>query len=467
MQTLSETPPKQLTPDPQLRPSRIMSAWRGSALEKRVSLTAFFLTLIWPVYLTVSLGPINITPARLAATGAIMVIWLYMFAVDRRMMQYIRILRYNPLMLSLFSLYIIWRLVADTGGIDPANSYILTVLDVIASGFFLITLMVVGMDSTNSIVECIFWADLLLIAIGAFELLAGFSIAPILARFSSGSSEALTAYSADVFRGDIFRVRSLSSHPILFGSFVSACLPILLHLLKHGTRGHVRILSAMFLVASPILLLASNARSALAGGLIAVAAYYLLRMVRAGRRNPIFLFLLFMVVSIGILGALATTAANGGFEAVSELIAGRNAIERSSSEARLEMLDRGMNALNFRPTSGYGDGQAAKIAGLRGAQNALTIDSYYLVVAVNFGYVGLAINALLLLTILWAGFVASTKKQVMQDQSGIAALCAASVCILTCAFTVTSSEYFIIVYALGAVSAVALARPSEMPLRKV
>jgi O-antigen ligase len=171
------------------------------------------------------------------------------------------------------------------------------------------------------------------------------------------------------------------------------------------------------------------------------------------------LALIFVVGTVAITGALATSAASGGLDAANQLIAGRDKIERSSSEARMEMLDRGTNALQERPIAGYGDGQASIVAGLRGIHNIVTIDSYFLAVALNFGIPGLIINVLFFITILRAGYIASTRPGLNADQSGISALTAASVCILLCAITVTSSEYFIIIYALGATAATAFARP--------
>jgi hypothetical protein len=443
------------------RPGKARSGWSCSAVEKRVVLTALFLTLVWPVYLTVALGPVNITPARVAAALAMLVVGLCIVTIESRAMQFIRILRFNSIMITLFFFYIFWRLAADFGSAAPAASYLLTVLDIVSSGFFLITLMVVAMDSTDSIIECIFWTELILIAAGLFELFAQFSIAPYLVPFSSMTAEQLAGYAGDTFRGDVFRVRSLSSHPILFGSLLAAGMPILLHLRVNGRRRYIRLLSVILFIASPVLLFATNARSALAGAVISVLTYYLIRAIRSGRRNPVLLLLLIMGSAILVLGSMATSAASGGIDAVTELISGRDNIERSSSESRIKMLDRGMDALNSRPIMGYGDGEAIEIAGLTNANNLRTIDSYFLVSAVNFGYFGLFINVCLLLAILWGGISASTKMGADIDQDAIAGLTAASMCILTCAVTVTSSEYFVIVYALGAVSAAATARPEQ------
>lgn len=441
------------------RARRTVAVWRCSPTEKRVVLTAFFLALIWPVYLTVSVGPVNISPARIMALFAIAIVGLFAFTYQHRMLQFIQIARRNPLMVALFFAYMAWRLIADAGGTDPASSYTLTVLDIVASSFFLVTLMVVAMNSTSAIIEAIFWADFIFIVIGLFELVAGFSISPFLTRFSSMSSEQLLVYTMDNYRGDIFRVRALSSHPILFGSYVAAALPVLLHLRLNGRKRSIRSLSLPLIALSPLMLIASNARSALAGGILALLCFYALRAVRAGRRNPMFLALIFFAGTITVIGAMATSAASGGLDAANELLAGRDKVERASSEARVEMLTRGSNALKESPIIGYGDGQAVKVAGLRGLQNMLTIDSYYLSIALNFGYVGFALNALLLTTIMAGGYAASTKRGIDADQSGIAALTAASACIIMCAVTVTSSEYFIIIYALGAISAVTLARP--------
>jgi hypothetical protein len=436
-----------------------MPAWRCSVTEKRVTLAAFFLMLTWPVYLTVSLGPINITPARIMSALAIVVVSLFILVFQHRTLQFIQVVSKNPVMMATFVVYLIWRLISDAVGTDPPSSFLLTILDLVSSGFFLITLMAVAMSSSRAIIEAIFWADLIFIVVGMFELVAGYSVAPFLTHFSSMSPDLLAAYAIDNYRGDIFRVRALSSHPILFGSYIAAVIPVLLHLRVNGRRIEIRILSVVLLALSPLMLIASNARSALAGAAVALFCFYALRAIRVGRRDPKFLALIFVVGTVAITGALATSAASGGLDAANQLIAGRDKIERSSSEARMEMLDRGTNALQERPIAGYGDGQASIVAGLRGIHNIVTIDSYFLAVALNFGIPGLIINVLFFITILRAGYIASTRPGLNADQSGISALTAASVCILLCAITVTSSEYFIIIYALGATAATAFARP--------
>lgn len=443
----------------QLAPSR-----QSSFHETQLARTAFFLCLVWPVYLTIGLGPVNITPARVAAVVAMSGLISSLLANKQRLRQYRNVLRANRLMISLFVMFIAWRLFANIASLDPEGSYLMTILDIASSGFFILILISPAMISTVSIVEIVLWGDFVLIGIGLIELITQSSVAPLLVPFSSGSMDKVAGYSTDVFRGDFFRVRSLSSHPILFGCYVAAAAPILIYLRVHGRHFYIRVASLVLIMLSPLMLVASGSRSVLIAAVIAISSYYLLSLVRVGRRNPMFFIVVLFGFTTLIVGVLATTVANENITSVSQLIAGRDAREESSSNSRLEMFDRGINALNLRPITGYGDGQAIEVAGLMNPVTKLrTIDSYYLVIAVNFGYIGLAIDGLFLLTILVSGVLAATAKNASGDQDAIAALCSASISVLICAITVTSSEYFIIIYALGAASAVAIARPRRAP----
>jgi hypothetical protein len=67
------------------------------------------------------------------------------------------------------------------------------------------------------------------------------------------------------------------------------------------------------------------------------------------------------------------------------------------------MLNRGLAALDSHPVQGYGPGMAAsKIGRLPGA-SGLTIDSYFLSVALDSGYLGLLLFSSSMLIVLYRG----------------------------------------------------------------
>lgn len=451
----------------QPRPLKMWETWRSSKIEKRITLLAFFLTIVWPVYLTISLGPINVTPARLMAALALLSLICFSITFEYRMVQIIRVIRFSKSIYFWFTAYFIWRIICDGIGVDPASSYTLTMMDLICSGVFIFTITSISMNSLNSIPRAIVWVDFILISLGMIEFVFHFSLAPILSKFSSMSAEQLVVYGSDVYRGDVFRVRSLSSHPILLGSFAAGCIPILIQQFKsQESKLTFKIICLITGAMSPVVIIATDARSSFFGGIAGIVFYYFMKAIRSAKRDPALLVFLAIAAVMGLSAAATLSATSDAFGGIAELVAGRNQREQSSSEARMTMLDNGLKALSARPIAGYGDGQASKVAGLVGAQNVLTIDSYYLSVCLNFGYIGFTINIFFFISVLMKGASASIRSRVPpSDRDIISAMLATSICLLICAITVSSSEYFPLIYAMGACSATALARPIFKPSR--
>jgi len=438
---------------------RAAPSWRTNVSERRTVIVALAFALIWPTYLTAGLGPLNVTPARLFSLFAFIVV-VYRTIVDRqRGSQLVSILGRSPAMFGFFVLYTLWRLYCDTLGWDRAGSYVLTTLDIISGSFFLLTLTSISSFSVQKIMLVIFWANAILILIGLGELAAHKSVAPFLSRFSSMSAEKLVVYGSDVYRGDIFRVRSLSSHPILFGSFVAACVPVVLHVRQTSKTKFTQIAAVAMLALTPVIILSTNARSAIIGGVAGLICFQFIRFVQVGTKSARWLTVYVLAALLSAPVVIIGAASSNVLDHVAELVQGRDRAERGSSANRLIMVRRGLTMLERRPFVGYGDGLANRVAGLVGHNGVLTIDSYYLAQALNFGYVGFALNLLFLLSALVNGFQASLNKSIpFIERSGIAALFGASVCIVICAITVTSSEYFVIIYALAASAAATMAR---------
>jgi O-antigen ligase len=95
---------------------------------------------------------------------------------------------------------------------------------------------------------------------------------------------------------------------------------------------------------------------------------------------------------------------------VQELLQGRGQVEASSSSVRLKMLLDGVKALVDSPIWGFGHGMAIYKAGvISGGTGTATIDNYLLTIALDSGYVGLAIFIALIGTFAYKGAMAAVR----------------------------------------------------------
>ncbi len=183
----------------------------------------------------------------------------------------------------------------------------------------------------------------------------------------------------------IYRVQSVFSTAIGFGEFISLTTPFILNygLSKPNTfGGRAALATVPFLFFVAII---TNARSALIGLLLGCGAYgfYWAFMQRRlhpekllGRAlvlgYPIFAFIGF--ISTFFIGRLHKAVWGGG-EA------------QSSTLSRTVQYQTGIPHIISRPI-GYGIGQAGLVLGFYAPNGLLTIDTYYLVIALEYGVLG-------------------------------------------------------------------------------
>jgi len=100
---------------------------------------------------------------------------------------------------------------------------------------------------------------------------------------------------------------------------------------------------------------------------------------------------LYVRVFGGLCLLLATAPlAYGVYGFAENMREGRNAAEVESSAARVQMWARGQPQIERNPLTGFGDGAALQIAGIR-VGTGLTVDDFYLTQLIDFGYLHLVI----------------------------------------------------------------------------
>ncbi|WP_230771294.1 O-antigen ligase family protein [Sphingomonas sp. Leaf4] len=303
-----------------------------------------------------------------------------------------------PMLLAIVA-WSAWRILTDLTGLTPAASLMETMQDLVFTTGWLWIGMVFLADP---VAMARLPAVLLIAGIAAtgFGLIEYASGQPLLAalglnRIAAGDANQLRAIasaSSDAASG--FRIKASFAHPIVYGQAMAVLAPLSLHCLL--SRGIARRLGGTLLaVAIVVALVLCGSRSPLIVFGVALIVYGVLRQFDV--RRPARLLVL-NVAGVGALIALPVVV-----DATQNLVTGTDAREIGSTQVRALQFQRARTALDQRALAGYGGGQAKYHAGVVGRNDVLTVDSQYLVLAVDHGLVGLALYALMTLAIVLTG----------------------------------------------------------------
>jgi hypothetical protein len=190
---------------------------------------------------------------------------------------------------------------------------------------------------------------------------------------------------ADKSRGGEYRVSGTFSHPLALAEYLCMLLPIILTLAWKSLSRIARWTAALLIPVLLVVVYSSHTRSsvvAVASSLLVLAILFGIRAARQRKRAGL--------AMLGWMTIVTTLSCAAAFSAgVGYLAQGRTSEEAGSSRARIWMVQRGIALLEDRPIQGYGPGLAALKIGPAPGQRNLTIDSYFLSVALESGYVGL------------------------------------------------------------------------------
>lgn len=354
------------------------------------------LSVIWPRYIYIhASGLPSVNPLTLAIMGSVFVSLICLiFSQKFSKNVFSNILRNKTLAILILSL-IIWRFLSCLIGDSPAYSAsefmreLIYINSFIAFGYLFSTLENGGQILFRILIACG-------ILVGLAGIYEAFTEHNFFSQFASAGEDgdltgSLANIAADKVRAGAYRAQSTFDHPIVFAQFVAALIPIAIFGVLHEKTLFWKLVA---LISLPIALLAIFKSGSRAGyvsvmvgfGLVAIVMW--LRALVHGRISKIVAF-----VSLpALIGGLGL-----GYLIFQELAAGRGQHEVSSSGVRLLMLKNGVAALADSPIFGFGQGQAIVKAGVVNANNLATIDNYFLSIALDSGYVGLALFVLVLL----------------------------------------------------------------------
>lgn len=198
-------------------------------------------------------------------------------------------------------------------------------------------------------------------------------------RIMAGTARAATG---------IYRVQSIFTTPLTLAEFLAYSTPFLLHLIFVNRRWSVRVALAATLVLMFYTIIKTDSRLGFVGFLISFMLYTLFMGARRWKTDKSSLLgpATVLAFPVGAIAMLIATFVVGRLRA---RVWG-NGPQTASNESRLTQVAEGLPKVMSHPW-GYGFGHGAEVLGFTNGNGILTIDTYYLAVALDLGIIGFII----------------------------------------------------------------------------
>jgi O-antigen ligase len=397
-------------------------------------LIASVLLAVWPVYIFVKLGPMPIlTPPRLVLY-AVSAMWLYDMAVSRyRRAQFsLAVRRSRAITWSVFGLFALGLLslpLAEGRALAVPEFFRQTMIWLLP--FCAVLTYCRRECDFERLVKAFVVGGVIVAGIALVEALTQQLMAIVLSPLIQGDAVWLQNVQEQKIRDGFFRAQASHTHPLSLGEHMAFVAPFALALAARGKDPRVRWLWAAAFALILLGAVATNSRGAALGMMIAlgfmatVFAVRFFRKPRAARFRPVLgLATALMLLSSPVI-AVGTYA----------MISGKGGVSASNStQSRLDQMSQAWPKILKRPVLGYGTGRSSRILGFWG--QTLTIDNYYLTLALDFGFPGpLAFIAML------AAFGVAGLKRAAASAPAMTAIylaCAASASAILISRTITS-----------------------------
>lgn len=194
----------------------------------------------------------------------------------------------------------------------------------------------------------------------------------------------------------VYRVQSIYTTSLNFAEFLGITTPLFLHFLLTTSRPLVRVACATYIPYSFFIIISTDSRIGLVGFFLSCLLYFILWAVKRRVDAPRdliapLLLLLYPIAAAGFVGlALFWSRLN-------HMIFGGGA-QAASNESRQIQLQTGIPKVLHWPF-GYGPGMGAQtLAFADNADGKLTIDNYWLSIALEYGVIGFVCFMTLMLT---------------------------------------------------------------------
>jgi O-antigen ligase len=361
---------------------------------KRVASLMFLLAIVWPQYIFLSAASLpRVNPFTLGSflfLSLVAVIALHYRKFAAELTSQLASIRG---LVIVYVFWMCWRILASAI-VDFPVARILEIFRefVFVHSAFFVALMLTRSNGWRArLTTLLIFSSFLVASAGIVEAVEQRN--RFVAFASAGEAGQLGSVIANIasekLRSGTFRVQSVFGHPILFGQFLGAVLPLLFVAFASRRGVLYRLLIVVVALLCLVGIWKSGSRSGVLAAVTSIAVLALLVWWRVLKYSNVFRGLAIALVPVLILGAAV------GAMAVQELVRGKSQSEASSSSTRLVQLNAAISAISDSPILGYGQSSALGLAGVTGAGGLLTMDVHYISLLLDSGVVGFVLFVVL------------------------------------------------------------------------
>lgn len=346
---------------------------------------------IWPRYVAVRLAGLpDLVPSRLAFLLLLVGIAFSLVKSTSFRSALSRFTSNSTILIVLLSAYIAFRFLSifvsdfafySTYGFG--NELVLTIPPLFLAGLLLRT-----RDRIGRIATIFAFTAVIVACIGLLEFVLKRNLLAVYLPPGFGLSDDFVEQAiSEKIRGGGYRAQATFAHPLLFAQYLVIALPFLVHWSVSAQRRWTRLFGWACVLVACGGVYASGSRAAMltvVGQAVLWIVGTAIRSTKTDKESPL------PWVALTLLPVVLFAAAFALYEA-SDVILGRSIQEIQSTSARVEMWARGLRLAFHAPFLGYGIYRAPDVLGFVGKSGFLTIDSYYLSVLIESGFISLAL----------------------------------------------------------------------------
>ena len=341
------------------------------------------LSIVWPPYVVIVVGPIGVNPARIVLV-MLLLVWIISLFSFRNFRRHIKIIyKQNKILVLLITAFFLQGIVsAILGSENKSVSLSAAIIQILYFPVF----MLFAVSYIRSIRHIVIFAGVVFISLLIAETVALIEFAnntSFFAQYVDAASKTAENILEGKTRDGRYRITSTFANPLSFAQFMVLLFPICLYVFLQVKKKLYRSLAASQLVLIPLCMWFTSSRAGL--GILFLSLIWVLwlqsgRIIRVQR---------YVLVSMVILSSLFLGIILGLDRFLIDILLGTGGSEESSY-ARLLQLRYGVPAAFASPLYGYGIHQGAEqIPYLK------AIDNYYLTAALEKGLTGLILLLIL------------------------------------------------------------------------
>ena len=356
-------------------------------------LTIAFLFL-WPRYAYIPVHALPTKNPQRMFHALVIVLSVFFFCTSKELRKRVtlRLASGKVIAILIFSFFIL-QFFSSLFSDKPLLSFYVFSIEIFEylSIFFLALIILRDDDDIEAMISVLLWVTFFVCCIGLIEaVMKKNPFEPLLVVDDTNPQNLAEILGTHLRRGQ-YRIKSTFSHPLLFAEFVTSMLPLMVYRFAHGGATAKFMMSGLLFMILPVIYF-THSRSALVVMVILgllLSAFFVVRSIKYKNFDFSTAFSWLMVPAI--LGGVFLA-----YSILSTLSHGTSTDERTSSIARLAMLGKGIPLVEAQPVIGYGVGMGAYTLGFVGEGGIITLDNYYLLLALDSGLLALMVFCLML-----------------------------------------------------------------------